>query len=325
MNTDKNTRTIILGFFILIALVIFALGLFVLSGRQKTFGKTIHVKSIFTNVNGLKKGSNVLFGGVKVGVVQSLSLQSGNKVLVEMQIENEAQKFIPKDATVSVGSDGLIGNKVLEISEGNLQLGYVQNGDTLSSGQSTSLEEMFKTLQVNNKNLLEITDNLKQISRKVLNGEGLAGKLISDDALVDNVQALLRKLHTSADNAQTLTRDVAAFTAKLEKPGTMTYNLVNDTSIFNRLHAISRRLETMVDNAQKMVTKLDAAADKLQDTDKPAGMILNDKTTADELKKIINSLQTGTEKLNETFEALRYNFFLRGSFKKMDKNKDSEK
>jgi phospholipid/cholesterol/gamma-HCH transport system substrate-binding protein len=321
MNTNKNTRIVALGFFIFVALVIFALGLIVLNGQRGTFGKTIKVKSFFTNVDGLKTGSNVLFDGIKVGIVTNLALQSGN-VLVEMRIEKTAQKFIPENAIVSVGSDGLIGNKVLEISEGNLQTGYIQNGDTLQAGQATSLEMMFKALQTNNNNLLEITENLKQISGKILKGEGSIGKLITDDALVNNMQSLINKLHTSADNAQTLTHDVAAFTAKLENPGTMTYNLIHDTVIFNRLQSTSRRLEEMANNAQLIVKKLDNATNQLNNTDKPAGMMLNDKTTADELKTIINNLQTGTQMLNETLEALRHNFLLRGSFRKMEKAKE---
>ena len=321
MKTDKNTRTVILGLFIFLALVIFALGLFVLGGQQRTFGKTINVKSVFTNVGGLKKGSNVLFGGVKVGTVKSLSLQPGNKVLVEMQIEDEAQKFIPKNALVSLGSDGLIGSKLLEIEGGNLQAGFIQDGNTMQTGQSSSLEEMFKTLQVNNNNLLEITGDLKQVSRKILNGEGSVGKLINDDALASNVQALVNKLHSSANNAQTLTHDIAAFTAKLEKPGTLTYNVVNDTVIFNRLRSTSRQLDVMANNAQVIVKKLNNTADKLDDTGKPAGMMLNDEQTAKDLKQVIDNLQTGTEKLNETLEALRHNFLLRGSFKKMEKEK----
>lgn len=327
MTKNQNTRSVVLGIFIIVALIIFALGLFVMGGQQRTFGKTVDVKSVFSNVSGLKKGSNVLFGGVKVGIVQNISLQPGNKVLVEMQIEDEAQKFIPKDAIVILGSDGMIGSKVLEITGGNLQTGYIQDGNTLQTGQGSSMEDMFKLLQANGDNLLQVTGDLKVISRKVLNGEGSVGKLINDPSLANNVQALVNKLHISANNAQTLTKDISAFTAKLQSPGTMTYNVLNDTVIFNRLRSTSKQLDMMANNAQVIVKKLDSTADKLNDTDKPAGMMLNDKQTADDLKSVINNLETGTKKLNETLDALRHNFLLRGSFRKMEREraKDSTK
>ena len=310
-----------LGIFIIVALIIFALGLFVMGGQQRTFGKTINIKSVFSDVSGVKKGSNVLFAGVKVGIVKSISLQPGNKVLVEMQIENDAQKLIPKNAVITIGSDGMIGSKVLEINGGNLQAGYIQDGNVLQTEQGSSMKDMFAMLQLNGDNLLEITGDLKQISRKVLNGEGSVGKLINDPALANNLQALLNKLQVSADNAQTLTKDIVAFTSKLERPGTMTYNVVNDTVIFNRLRSTSKQLDVMASNAQVIVNKLNTTADKLNDTDKPAGMMLNDSETADDLKKVISNLETGTQKLNETLDALRHNFLLRGSFKKMERER----
>lgn len=321
MRTNQNTRSVVLGIFIIVALIIFALGLFVMGGQQRTFGKTINIKSFFSDVSGVKKGSNVLFAGVKVGIVKSISLQPGNKVLVEMQIENDAQKLIPKNAVITIGSDGMIGSKVLEINGGNLQAGYIQDGNVLQTGQGSSMEDMFAMLQLNGDNLLEITGDLKQISRKVLNGEGSVGKLINDPALANNLQALLNKLQVSADNAQTLTKDIVTFTSKLERPGTMTYNVVNDTVIFNRLRSTSKQLDVMASNAQVIVNKLNTTADKLNDTDKPAGMMLNDSETADDLKKVISNLETGTQKLNETLDALRHNFFLRGSFKKMERER----
>lgn len=327
MRSGQNTRSVVLGIFIILALIIFALGLFVLGGKQRTFGKTISLKSNFTNVAGLKGGSNVLFGGVKVGIVKKISLLPGNQVQVDMQIENDKQQFIAKDAIVRLGNDGLVGSKILEIVGGNTQTGVVADGTVLKSEQSSSMEELFATLKVNNDNLVEITTDLKQISRKILNGEGSVGKLINDPTLANNVQALLNKLQVSADNAQTLTRDVAAFTEKLEKPGTMTHSMLNDTVIFNRLRSTSRQLDVMANSAQVIVKKLDNTADKLNDTDKPAGMMLNDEKTAKELKSIIDNLQTGTEKLNETLDALRYNFLFRGSFRKMEREraKDSAK
>ncbi|OJU27151.1 MAG: hypothetical protein BGN92_11250 [Sphingobacteriales bacterium 41-5] len=321
MRTNQNTRSVVLGIFIIVALIIFALGLFVMGGQQRTFGKTINIKSVFSDVSGVKKGSNVLFAGVKVGIVKSISLQPGNKVLVEMQIENDAQKLIPKNAVITIGSDGMIGSKVLEINGGNLQAGYIQDGNVLQTEQGSSMKDMFAMLQLNGDNLLEITGDLKQISRKVLNGEGSVGKLINDPALANNLQALLNKLQVSADNAQTLTKDIVAFTSKLERPGTMTYNVVNDTVIFNRLRSTSKQLDVMASNAQVIVNKLNTTADKLNDTDKPAGMMLNDSETADDLKKVISNLETGTQKLNETLDALRHNFLLRGSFKKMERER----
>lgn len=324
MSKGKHTRAVVLGIFIFLALVIFVAGLFVMGGQQRTFGKTVTIKALFSNVAGLKNGSNVLFGGVKVGMVKNIELQGANKVLVEMEVYRESQKFIPKNAVVRLGSDGMIGNKVLEINGGNPETGFIQNGSFLQTGQSSSMEEMFGLLQLNGNNLLQITDDLKQISRKVLNGEGSVGMLINDPSIANNVQSLLNKLHVSANNAEALTRDITAFTSKLEQPGTMTHNVIHDTVIFNRLRSTTRQLDAMANDAQVIIKKLDHTAEQLNNTDKPAGMMLNDEQTANDLKEVINNLESGTKKLNETLDALRYNFLLRGSFKRMEREKQKD-
>ncbi len=324
MSKGKHTRAVVLGIFIFLALVIFVAGLFVMGGQQRTFGKTVTIKALFSNVAGLKNGSNVLFGGVKVGMVKNIELQGANKVLVEMEVYRESQKFIPKNAVVRLGSDGMIGNKVLEINGGNPETGFIQNGSFLQTGQSSSMEEMFGLLQLNGNNLLQITDDLKQISRKVLNGEGSVGMLINDPSIANNVQSLLNKLHVSANNAEALTRDITAFTSKLEQPGTMTHNVIHDTVIFSRLRSTTRQLDAMANDAQVIVKKLDHTAEQLNNIDKPAGMMLNDEQTASDLKEVINNLESGTKKLNETLDALRYNFLLRGSFKRMEREKQKD-
>lgn len=321
MKKNQHKTSVAVGFFIIMALIVFSLGLYVLGNKQSTFGKTISVTSMFENVTGLKTGSNILLGGVKVGIVKSIKIISGNMIEVTMQIEDDKKSYIPKDAIVRLGNDGFVGNKVLDIYGGHIQHGAVSNGTVLQSERGTSMEQMMNTLQVNNNNLIAITTDLKQISRKILNGEGTLGALINDASLANNLQALINKLHISANNAQKLTSDVAAFTGKLDKPGTMTYNVINDTIVFTRLQSAARQLDAMAGNAQAIVNKLNQTADKLNDTDKPAGMVLNDEKTAAELKKIISNLQSGTEKLNDTFEALRHNFLLRGSFRKMEKER----
>lgn len=324
MSKGQNTRSVILGAFIIAAIAIFALGLFVLGGKQRAFGKTISVNANFENVAGLKGGSNVLFGGVKVGMVESIALLPGNKVRVVMQIESDKQGFIAKNAMVRLGNDGLVGSKIVEIFGGDNKQGNISDGTVLQSEQGSSMEELFTTLQANNKNLLTITQNLKDISEKIVQGEGTIGKLINDPSIVNNLQGLVNKLHISANNAQTLTKEVAVFTSQLDKPGTMTHDLMSDTVIFKRLRSATQKLDDLANNAQGIVRQLNSSANNLNDTEKPAGMMLNDEKTAADLKEVIMNLQTGTIKLNETLDALRYNFFLKGSFKKMEKAKQED-
>lgn len=320
MKNSYHTKAVITGIFVLLALAIFAGGILALSGGSRNiFGRAIYISTNFENVSGLKKGGNVLYDGVKVGVIKTITLLPGGGVQVVMQIDDTQKAFVPKDATVRLGNDGLVGSKVLEITGGHIKSGAITNGAVLKNGTGASLGDLFSTLQSNNNNLTEITTGVKEIVQRILAGQGTLGKLINDPSLVNDLQGMLTQFQKSAHNANTLTQNLANYTEKLEKPGTMTYNLLNDTVIFNKLRSTSTQLEMMAQQAQAVIGKLNGATDKLNDKDKPAGMFLNDEKTANDLKTTIGQLQTGTEKLNETLDALRHSIFLRRGFKKVEK------
>ena len=72
MRTTKNKRAVIVGIFIFLGLAIFILGVLILGGQQKTFVKSIVLKSVFDDVIGLQTGNNVWFSGVKIGTVKQI-------------------------------------------------------------------------------------------------------------------------------------------------------------------------------------------------------------------------------------------------------------
>jgi phospholipid/cholesterol/gamma-HCH transport system substrate-binding protein len=325
MRTTKNTRAVIVGLFIILGLVIFAFAVLALSGQKKTFGDTIAVKALFSDVSGLQNGSNVWYSGVKVGIVKGMSFMPNAQVQVDMEIEDNKKQYIPKDAKVKVGSDGLIGNKVLIIFGGTPQASVIANGDVLKAEAVVTPDELLNTFQTNNKNLVDITGDIKQISRRVLNGEGSVGKLLKDETLVNDLQTVVTILRRTSANAQQLTNDISGYTANLRKPGTITNYLLTDTVLFNRLRSTVRQVDELSASAKTMVTKLNSTTENLTDSSSTAGMLLTDKSTAADIKEIIRNLQTGTEKLNEDLEALQHNFLLRGFFKKKAKQKTEQK
>src|SRR5438552_11045796 len=111
MKSSSYTRAVIVGIFIFIGIAIFILAVLTLGGQHKTFEKSIVVKAIFNDVNGLQKGNNVWYSGVKVGTIRNVTLSGNQRVQVDINIEEKSHQFIPRDSKVKVGSDGLIGNK----------------------------------------------------------------------------------------------------------------------------------------------------------------------------------------------------------------------
>ena len=108
----SNRRAIIVGIFIFLGLAIFIVAVLTLGSQHKTFEKAISIKAIFDNVNGLQKGNNIWYSGVKVGTIKRVALAANSLVEVTMNIEKSSSKFIHKNATAKISSDGLIGNRI---------------------------------------------------------------------------------------------------------------------------------------------------------------------------------------------------------------------
>src|SRR5687768_8965286 len=128
MNREKSKRAVIVGLFVTIGLLILLVGVFTLGGQRKTFSPSIQVQAVFDNVNGLQKGDNVWFSGVKVGIVKTVEFNGNSQIRVKMHIDRKAQEFIRKDAKAKVGAESFIGNKLVVIYGGTPEAGAIEGG-----------------------------------------------------------------------------------------------------------------------------------------------------------------------------------------------------
>src|ERR1043165_8174146 len=100
-----------LGMFVTIGLVLFAGTIYFVGKQKNLFGSTFHLTTRFTSAGGLKEGNNVRFSGIDVGTVNSITL-TDSVVIVDLVMKKNVQDFIKTDATATIGSDGLMGDKV---------------------------------------------------------------------------------------------------------------------------------------------------------------------------------------------------------------------
>jgi len=316
MNTEKSKRTVIVGLFVTIGLLILLVGVFTLGGQKKTFVPSINVQAVFDNVNGLQKGDNVWFSGVKVGTVKSVDFNGNSQIRVTLHIERKAQEFIRKDAKAKVGAEGFIGNKLVVIYGGTPQAGAIEGGEHLQVERTLSTEDMMATLQQNNENLVAITTDFKTVSNRLVNGEGTAGALLTDATLYKSLQSTATNLQTAAHNSQLLSSRIAEYTAQLNKPGSLANGLVHDTVIMSNLQAAVKQINDAANEAHSFTANLKTVSDQLHTSDNTLGMLLNDGETAEQMKSMIENLNSGSRKLDEDLEALQHNFLFRGFFKR---------
>lgn len=326
MSTTPNPqrRAVTVGLFVLIGLLVFVTGVFTIGGMRKSFVSKITVKSVFDDVNGLKVGNNIWFSGVKVGTIKEISFSGDSQVNVILNIEEKSQQYIRKDATVKISSDGLIGNKIVVIEGGTPKAEPIEEGDVLRVKAEDSQQDIMNTLQANNKNILAITDDFKEISGKIRQGEGSIGKLLADENLYKNLEVTMASLQNAANQAQSITASLNSYASKLNKPGGLANDVATDTLVMRRVRMTVSELSETAATAQALMRGLQQTTKEVTNkltTDKtsPVGVLLNDQATAADIKNTIQNLESSSQKLNESMEALQNNFLLRGFFRKKEK------
>jgi len=324
MNESSNKRTVIVGTFIFVGLLFLVAGILMVGNLRNTFKKKMPIVAHFEDVGGLQTGNNVWFSGVKIGTVSNLHFYGTSQVEVTMKIETKAQQYIRKDAKIKLGTDGLIGNKILVIYGGTSNTSEVQEGDTLEVEKTFSSEDMINTLQENNKNLLAITSDFKTISKKIAGGQGTIGKLLEDDSVYENINATTASLQKASAKAQQLMSSLAAFSEGLNKEGTLANELTTDTVVFNSLKTTVLQLQQIADTATIFISNLNEAGTNPKTA---IGVLLHDEEAGANIKETLKNLETSSKKLDEDLEAIQHNFLLRGFFKDRDKaaKKDSIK
>jgi phospholipid/cholesterol/gamma-HCH transport system substrate-binding protein len=319
MAQSDNRKQITVGIFIFLGLLIFIVGIFTLGGQRKAFVKSFALNVVFDDIQGLKTGNNVWYSGVKIGTIKKIQFYGNSQVQVTLNIEEEAHKYIHKDAKASISSDGLIGNKIIVITGGNPKYPFVEDGDKLQVQGTLSTDDIMKTFQVNNKNLVDITSDFKVLSRSLVEGKGAAGALLTDEAIAGNFKAIVSNLQRTTASTDRMARELDAFSRKLNTEGGLADKLLTDTAVFAGLQRSVTELQKTARSAAILTENLNKASGKLNQTDNAAGLLLNDQQTADQVRAIMNNLKTSSEKLDENLEALQSNWLLRGFFKKKAK------
>jgi len=320
-NPNKTAFTV--GIFIFIGIAILITMVLTLGGQKKIFQNSVTVKAVFDDVQGLQKGNNVWFSGVKIGTVKRIAFYGTSQVEVDLDVQKTSVQYIRSDSKAKISSDGLIGNKIVVIYGGNVNQPVVVEGDLLTVEKAVSTEEMLGTLQKNNVNLLEITGDFKTISNRLNKGEGTIGKLLTDETLVNDLQQVMTTLQSAATNTQRLTNTLSSYTARLNKKGTLANELVNDTILYANLKSSAVQIEEITKTGQAVINDLQQASTtlgkNLKNPNTPIGVLLINENVGTELKSTMRSLNSSSQKLDENLEALQHNFLLRGFFRKKEK------
>lgn len=192
------TRALRLGLFVVGTLVILACAVFLIGSKQLVFQSKYHLKAQFANVSGLLDGADVRVAGVHEGTIQAIHLPSrpDGQVTVDIELESKTHRVVKKDSRAAIKSEGLLGDKYVEVSFGSAGSGDVKDGDTIASEPPLDISDVIKkanqlldSSQDAVQNISQASGNFKDISAKVNQGKGTIGALINDKQAYQEVTA----------------------------------------------------------------------------------------------------------------------------------------
>lgn len=198
MSIQKNNYKVRLGLFILIGVTLFLSAIFIIGKQKNMFNPVFTLTSTFYNVSGLQVGNNIRFLGINVGTVNRISIINDSSVRVEMIIKSDVKPFIKQDSKVSIGSEGIIGDKIILISQGSSNGPAITKGQELLSLEPIETDAIIASLEITAGNAEIISHELAEIMININNGQGTLGRLIQDEAIADNLSQTITNLRKSS-------------------------------------------------------------------------------------------------------------------------------
>jgi phospholipid/cholesterol/gamma-HCH transport system substrate-binding protein len=279
-NTKKNN--IKLGLFVGVGALIFILAIYYIGSQSNIFGRNFTVSGVFNDISGLKIGNDVRFSGINIGTVAKVEIINDSLVRIDLNVQNDVKKFIRKDSKMEIGSEGLMGNKIVNIYSGTSDEEVIKDGGYLETIEVVNIDNIMKQINTSSKNTTRITENLADITDKINRGEGIFGKIFADEEFSKNLSSI-------ATNTAELTNNFASITDKINHEQGTIGMLLSDTSMAKEVERAGINLKTSTDN-------LVAITDQVRRGQGLFGEIFTDTTFTSSLSKSGENLAYTTEK-----------------------------
>ena len=197
MDTHSQGFKVRLGLFVAGGLALFVIAVFIIGKQKNLFNPVYKLTTTFYNVSGLQVGNNIRYSGINVGTVDRIKIINDSTVKIDMFIRKEVSQFIKSDCEVAIGSEGLIGDRLLHITQGSTDAPVAKDGQHLNSAEPVETDAIMASLQVTAGNAEIISQELAEIMIKVNSGNGTLGRLIQDSVIAENFNQTLINLKKS--------------------------------------------------------------------------------------------------------------------------------
>jgi phospholipid/cholesterol/gamma-HCH transport system substrate-binding protein len=296
MDNHSSNFKVRLGLFVAGGLALFVLAIFIIGKQKNLFNPVFKLTTTFYNVSGLQVGNNIRFSGINVGTVDNISIINDSTVRVDMLVRQGVKQFIKSDCIVAIGSEGLIGDRLLIITQGSTNSPLVENDEQLASVEPVETDAIISSLQVTSGHVEIVTKQLAEIAVKINSGRGTLGRLIHDTIIAENINQTIVNFQNSSKEMD---------------------EMITDTR--GNVSGIMESFQETADNAEGSTQQLEDIMVKINTGQGTLGRLINDTVTSNNIDQTIINLKSSSKGLDENMEALKHNILFRGYFRKKAK------
>lgn len=312
---EESKNKIKLGTFVLIATGCLLLGLYYIGSKKNIFHSTIDVSANFSNVGGLMPGNNVRFNGINVGTVSKVFATSDTTIKVLFTIDKESTAFISKSDLAAVGTDGLLGNKLINITPGKNSALLIEDGDVMNTTNPMQMDIALRTLTMTGDNLKVITDNLREFSGN-MNEPNSFWHLFKDTLFAYNVKSSVVNLKLMSNQALLVTGDLHGITEGIKQGKGSLGALITDTVLSSKIKQVVVKFEKIGDSAAIISGDLSQIVKNLKQGKGSMGILLNDTMLIHNLNASVLRIDTAAESFDENMKALHSSWPFKKYFNK---------
>jgi phospholipid/cholesterol/gamma-HCH transport system substrate-binding protein len=302
MDNYSPTFKARLGLFIAVGLVIFLGAIFLIGKQQNLFNPVFKLTAKFQNVSGLQVGNNVRFSGINVGIIDNILIINDSTVQVDMLIRKNVQEFLKSDSRATIGSSGIIGDRILTIAQGSTGATIARNGQQLMTDEPVETDAIFAKLNNTATNVDIIAQELAEVMLNINSGKGMLGQLIVDSAIAGNVSQTIANFMKSSEGLDE----------------TIEVTKENVFEFMEKLQLTVARTEIASNALGEIMVQINSGEGSL-------GKLIQDTVMADNLNQTIINLKSSSQGLDDNMEALKHNIFFRRYFRKQAEKDERER
>jgi phospholipid/cholesterol/gamma-HCH transport system substrate-binding protein len=313
------SRNIAVGIFVVAGFALFSLGIFLVGNQNNAFRRHIEVYTEFANIDGVAKGTKVRVAGMDAGEVDDLEVPNrpSSKFRLRLKIDQHLHALVRMDSVVTIGTEGIVGDKYLLVHQGSAQAAEAASRTTLPGREPVDLSDLMEQgagmLKDTNSSLKEVSgklngaldavtttvNNANDIIVGLKQGRGAAGVLLRDEGTAERVRQ-------TVENARQATSALSHASGQVD-------TMVSDLQ--------SRHLDQKVDDAmtsaKSAVQSIDATSQELHQTlSKALGPDEQGLDASTNIRQSLSNLDQATGNMADDTEALKHGFFFRGFFKR---------